>query len=241
MEYMKTHNGFTLIELLTVIAITVILIGLVVGVASRIDTQNKERLLQATFANLETALRQFADSGYQYDLSRLSNQEMDFYNSHEYPPDCNDYSVTDLRNEIAPLLGVNLANVTIEPWDAYENEYSGCAAMCFFLNRVPESRQILSEMNPQFLTNEDRNGKKINIYIGIGSQQRAYPLIRVLDPWGKTLRYDYYMSYQDFSRISSGTLTDYYEFVTENKETFPVLSSAGPDGEWNTGDDITSR
>ncbi|MHC5074857.1 MAG: prepilin-type N-terminal cleavage/methylation domain-containing protein [Planctomycetota bacterium] len=252
MKNCKKHNGFTLIELLAVIAITVILIGIVAGVASRIDTQNKERLLRGTFAQLDVALQEFADYGYRYDLTGVTDEEeVDFYNSLDYPPDCNDLPLSNiidpfnlsLEQVLESTLGMtrNKIELTVVV-PAHKPEYSGCLAMYFFLNRVPASRKYLGRINPQFLTDEDESGNKMFFTMGIGQQARYYQLMRILDPWGKTLRYDYYISLEDFRKISlKDTLNDYYKFVTENKKTFPVFISAGPDGKWWTGDDIKSR
>jgi prepilin-type N-terminal cleavage/methylation domain-containing protein len=246
MKAFERQNGFTLIEALVVVAITVVLVGLVIGVAGRIDTQNKERLLGGIFAELNAALQEFADYEYRYKPINVINEGVEFYNSLDYPLDCNEVNVGQLENEIA--IGLGTTNVRINPgWDNDPEDkdkdvYSGSAAMYFFLNQVPESRSVLNKINPEFLTNEDKYGNKMRIYIVIGSKQRAYPLICVLDPWGKPLRYDYYMNRKDFNKIYGNLpLSDYYIFATENKNVFPVLSSAGPDGEWNTSDDIKSR
>ena len=247
MKYFRKQFGFTLVELLTVIAITVILIGIVAGVASRIDTQNKERQLRGIFSLLNIALQEFEEYGYQYDLRYLTDQDMIyFYNSLDYPPDCNDLPPISSNPQnpgldyvLESVLGAEL-NIGINQ-ATYKVEYSGSLALYFFLNRVPTSRETVGKINPQFLTDEDESGNKMFVSIGIGQQARNYPLMRILDPWGNTLRYHYYISYQDFRRISAGGLNEYYEFLTENKESVPILISAGPDGEWWTGDEITSR
>jgi prepilin-type N-terminal cleavage/methylation domain-containing protein len=244
--------GFTLIEVIVVITITTVLIGLVIGIAGRIDTQNKERLLRGTFAQLDTALQAFAEYEYRYRykiLGQIEGQDnFDFYNSLDYPPDCSGFEVGDLKRIIGLLLGAD--NVVINPsWvndpeDEVENIYSSSAAMYFFLNQVPESRSVLNKINPEFLTNKDKFGNEINIYIVTGLRERAYPLTFVLDPWKNPLHYNYYSSERPaFWLPSRGPM--WGTVVSDRSLTyiksFPVITSAGPDGEFGTGDDIKSR
>ena len=53
----------------------------------------------------------------------------------------------------------------------------------------------------------------------------GYSLLRIIDPWGETLRYDYYDDYTE----------------PDEARNFPVITSAGPDGVFGTDDDIASR
>ena len=63
----------------------------------------------------------------------------------------------------------------------------------------------------------------------------VYPLLRVIDPWKATLRYDYY------NELPPPLAPEDIDYMKETKKTFPVITSAGPDGIFNTIDDITSR
>jgi len=94
------------------------------------------------------------------------------------------------------------------------NGYSRSDVWYFFLTRVPESRKTLDKIDESLKqsTNIIFNGKE-------------YPLLRILDPWGTPLQYRYYYDYNS----------------PEDKWTFPVITSAGPDRDFNTPDDITSR
>ena len=94
-------------------------------------------------------------------------------------------------------------------------EYSKSEVWYFFLTRVPESRKTLDKIDESLKqsTNIIFNGKE-------------YPLLRILDPWGTPLQYRYYYDYNS----------------PEDKWTFPVITSAGPDRNFNTtADNITSR
>ena len=53
--------GLTLVEVLVVVAVIVILTTIIVKLSLRIETQAKEKGLQATFAVLDTALQEYHD------------------------------------------------------------------------------------------------------------------------------------------------------------------------------------
>lgn len=52
-------HGMSLIEILVVVAVIAILTTMVIGVASRIDTQAKEKGLEAAFVLLDSALQEY--------------------------------------------------------------------------------------------------------------------------------------------------------------------------------------
>jgi prepilin-type N-terminal cleavage/methylation domain-containing protein len=218
MKRRQNKTGVTLVEILVVVAIIAILVTMVIGIAARIDTQGKERLTKNTIALLTAALGQFGDYGYRYSDSN--------YADFKFPPDCNGFSDTDLKTELQTALGV-IVSISGGTHDA---NYSGSEAMYFFLSRVPESRQTLDKIDKKLVTNLGLDGSPMKITINPGVDEKEYPLFRVIDPWGKTLRYDYY----DETKTNP-------DDRRKSKKTFPVITSAGPDKEFDTADDITSR
>ena len=96
----------------------------------------------------------------------------------------------------------------------------------FFLSRVPESRKSIDKIDESLITSEGYNKQPMRITIGV----RIDPLLRVIDPWGETLRYDYY------NRLEPDPV-----LRLRGKRTFPVITSAGPDKKFGTADDISSR
>jgi prepilin-type N-terminal cleavage/methylation domain-containing protein len=213
-------SGFTLIELLVVVAIIVILVSMVVVVARRIDDQGKERLCRDTITLIGNALEQFRDFGYEYKNSD--------YTPFNFPLDCNDDPVT-ARNVFIPTLekalGLTAGTITI-PSGINEYEYSGSEALYFFLSQVPDCRATLDKIDKSLLTNKDKTNGKLILKIGT----IEYPFFRFIDPWGTTLRYDYY--YDDvFFPLTPNPAT---------KKTFPVITSAGADKQFDTADDISN-
>ena len=68
---------------------------------------------------------------------------------------------------------------------------------------------------------------------------RIYPLWRLIDPWGTPLRYDYYVNKVETAKPSQPAVT--WSNRIKTIRPFPVIICAGPDREFGTGDDITSR
>ena len=207
----RAKTGVTLVEMLVVVAIIAILATMVIGIAARIDNQAKERLAKSTIAIINAALGQFQDYGYRYKDSG--------YTDFDFPLDCNDFPQGELEIELGKALG---KSISIIPIGSHDPNYSGSEALYFFLSRVPESRKTLEKIDRSLITSEgfDKQDMIINI------DGRGYPLYRFIDPWGTILRYDYYDE-------------DYPD--KDEARTFPEITSAGPDGNFNTFDDITGR
>ena len=102
-----------------------------------------------------------------------------------------------------------------------EDKYLSAELMYFFLNRVPASRRILSAIHEKFITADDKTGRLIELTIT--GEPYPLPLLRVVDPWG------------------NDPWGNVFDYRYKDGDNFPVIVSAGADGEFNTRDDITSR
>jgi prepilin-type N-terminal cleavage/methylation domain-containing protein len=89
--------------------------------------------------------------------------------------------------------------------------YENDEVWCCFLSRVPECRKTLERIASSL--KHERNAT-IN----------GRDFMRIIDPWGNKVRYHYY-----------------YDPSGQNSDTFPVITSAGPDGIHGNDDDISSR
>ena len=234
MKTCKHKTGVTLVEMLIVVAVIAILATIVIGIASRLENRAKEQLTEGTIAILTAALGQFHDYGYRYEDNPVYlPDEREFYLGLKFPLDCNDYLFTGdpLNLDLATTLGKVLGATNVITSGTHDPNYSGSEALCFFLNRVPESRKTLEKVDSSLITNKDSNRQDMNITITFpDSSIKVYPLLRIIDPWGTALRYDYYNEWE-------------LNFILRDrgKRTFPVITSAGPDGIFGTVDDITSR
>lgn len=216
MKTYKNKIGVTLTEMLVVVAVIVVLASLVITAATRIRNQSNEQLAENTIATLTAALQQFADFGYRYNNSD--------YSDFDFPLDCNGFPPADIRTTLENALGLGVGI----NGGTHEDEYSGCEVLYFFLSKVPQSRKTLDKIDRSLVTNENDDGDKMIITITDAVGSKMYPLLRVIDPWGTTLHYDYYNE-------------EVFPVMPYYKRTFPVITSAGPDKIFGTSDDISSR
>lgn len=223
MKSYRYKTGVTLVEILIVVAVIAILTTMVVGIATRISNQSKEQLTKNTFALLNAALGQFRDYGYSYKVPNAALAPVrDFYRGLDFPLDCNGLP---LEPALGTALGAAGAEI-IPPGVLHDLNDSGSEVLYFFLSRVPASRQTLEKIDDSLIINLDSNKQPMDIRIDFPSGPKLFPLARIIDPWGTTLHYDYYNELIPDPKM---------------KRNFPVITSAGPDRIFGTGDDITSR
>jgi len=216
MSLYKCKKGVTLIEMLVVVAVIAILAAAILSVSTRIENKTDEQLTQNTLGLINTALRQFQEYGFKY----YGNSD---YTVFRFPLDCNGFTEAKLEGRLSDCLGS--IPVVINA-DDHNDLYSGCEAMYILLSRVPGPRQILENIDRALVTNKDAGGADMTVRIDI----EVLPLYRIIDPWGNTLRYDYY---------DENETNDDDRF--EDKRTFPIVTSAGADGIFDTKDDIANR
>jgi len=215
---MRRHRqtfGLTLVEMMVVIAVIALLLSLAITALRRIENSAKEELAAGTIATLAAACEQFSDYGYRYPNPA--------YADFDFPLDCDGFPAEQIEVVLEGALELAPESVSITLNDPND---SGCTMLYYFLSRVPACKVTLGEIDASLVTGIDKNGTQIQIDIG----GRVEPLLRVVDPWGTTLWYDYYdEDCNDFDEMK------------ESRKTFPVLTSAGRDKEFRTADDITSR
>lgn len=238
MATQRSQNGLTLVEIIIAVAIVAILAGLVFTTMTSIDTRAKEQLCEGTLETLNTALRQFRDFGYEYKTRTSAYvNELEFYRSLKFPPDCNDYTKAQVETEIKKLLHPT-SSIPVVISSEYNTNESGIAVMCFFLSQVPDCRETLAGIDAKLLKSDHDDEKYLTIKVDgtIIDPVREYPWLRVVDPWGTPLRYDYY----DENEVLTNTPASYGR-AKQTIRNFPLITSAGPDEEFGTDDDITNR
>jgi len=131
------------------------------------------------------------------------------------------FDTVDLQASIETDLGLAVDDVTITATN--DDEYASIEAMYYFLSRSYNSSQILSAISGKFIMSNDSNGDGLTVAWDVpGSSSvppiKTLPLIRIVDTWGNAFRYAY-----------------------ADGESFPVILSAGQDGNFSTaGDNISS-
>lgn len=224
MEGYKHKAGITLIEMLMVVAIIALLAAMVITVATRIESKTDEQLTENTIALLNAALGQFRDYGYNFKVrSGAGDDKRAFYQGLDFPLDCNDLIKSKLQTALEDALDERPILIS---GGTHKIEYSRSEALYFFLNRVPTSRKTLDAIDRSLITSEGSDKQNMRITIA----GKGYPLIRVIDPWGETLQYDYYNEKEND-----------FDDREKSKRNFPLITSAGPDRKFGTGDDISNR
>jgi prepilin-type N-terminal cleavage/methylation domain-containing protein len=248
----RNNSAFTLIEMITVIAIIVILASLSAMLLLGSDDRAKSELTKQAFGIIDSALEEYRDfvlpmkfnavPAYAY----LTN-EFDFYKSLKFPPDANGFFVADELALMDKTMGINvelLSRITysgvptvIDPAVYIQDlNYSGSQIMYFYLSQVPQCRNILAQLPKRFVTNLDKSKNLVTVRIN-GNE---YPFYRIVDTWGTPLRYDYYVNIVEDAGLGY-TNDPLVDDRTDTLRTFPIITSAGPDRLFGTGDDIKNK
>ena len=211
----ERRRAFTLIEIMVTVAVIGILVSITMTTAGHLDKLFKIKRTENTFALVNAALAEFQDYGYRYrdaDLAKFS-----------FPLDCNGFNLSDFKDTMLDAFRADVIDINEPP--LYEQKTVGIETMYLFLDMIPESKKILSKIDPELL----ELGYKIVVVHG--AVKKEYPTKMLKDPWKEPLRYDYY----------NVTFPIDYGDWFDTRRTFPILISAGPDKQFNTPDDITSE
>jgi len=184
----KYKKAFTLIEVLVTLTIILILVGIMTGLGKYLKTSSSEDLTESAIQVVGLALEQY-------------------YSVHTaFPPQID--SKADWETELGSA--ITLVPPGTAPADA---EFWQSSALFYYLDQTPASRQFLESLAAQMTTNKNASGVKLVIEIPTGGTK--YDLVRIVDAWGRPLRYEYAVG-----------------------DVFPQVISAGADGKFDTGDDL---
>ena len=133
-------------------------------------------------------------------------------NDDEFPFEADaDYDEAALLGDIQTDTGAAAVSVTS---GTHIQEYCSSEGLYYFLDKSVVSREIAEAISETLVTCKDADG----VFLRIDIDGESLDPARFIDPWGKSLRYTY----------AAGN-------------TFPVIVSAGVDGDFGTEDDITSK
>jgi prepilin-type N-terminal cleavage/methylation domain-containing protein len=181
--------GFTLFELVLAVTILAILVSMVAGVGGYALMQAKIRLAESTISILVTALEQYHDF------------------TGTFPPECNNINcLEDILDGDFDGPGEHLPG------------FFSSEVLYYCLNRIPASSRIIGAISDSQTTNLDEIGRDLRFIPNPAKREEDFSLIRFIDPWGKSLRYEY-----------------------QQGDNFPKITSAGPDKFFGNKDDIASK
>lgn len=201
MSRVRINNGFSIIELIAVIAIAVVLGGILLGIGSQIRSQANVRLAGSTIDVVVCALEQY------YAVC----DEFPFIADEAYVKADFEATLDEFLEVSAGTTGVDAITGSLADVDW------SSGALYYFLQKIPNSKNIISALNESARTTKDATGTVVELDLDSDGAGDIY-FMRFIDPWGKSLIYTY--------------LAD---------QSFPKVVSAGSDGVFGTGDDICSK
>jgi prepilin-type N-terminal cleavage/methylation domain-containing protein len=220
------QRGFTLIELLVVAAIIVVMASALVGVGRRMLTRAQEKLAGSTLEIVVTAIEQYHGELDRFPMEYLNSQRVSVTSVFPQGPKV---KLTDpfglieyLNDDLGLSRRIPAQTVTIPPTGFTPIECDQIAVsecLYYFLNQCPTSRRIVDTIADSQKTSLDPDRKpRQAVYKDATGKDITITLIRLIDPWGTPLRYEY----------APGTMS------------FPRITSAGPDRKFDTTDDLRS-
>ena len=235
MDNGTSQSGLTLIETMIVVGVVIVLVAIVVAMAGHIDEQSKIRLMRGNFGTINAALQRFNQHGYHYEDLDKPGQKDPLLEFLQFPLDCCGLGDDELMKTFEYAFGIQEVSIIN---GVHDSNYSGSEGLYFFLSQVPGCKSILSRLESSAITAESTDGV---LEIEVLELQEKYKmsLNRIVDPWGKSLRYDYY-DYDKQTQTVPFSQTA-LEDIQDTLKVFPVISSAGPDGKFGTNDDITNK
>lgn len=130
----------------------------------------------------------------------------------QFPPQVN--SQSELQTVLANT--VTLSGSHPDSAAVIGKAYWSSETAFYFLEKVPQSKAILGSLAGRMLSNKDLTGAGLQMVIPAGGT--TYDWVRFVDAWGTSLNYEY-----------------------QNGDSFPVITSAGPDRVFGTEDDLKSQ
>ncbi|MCK5269170.1 MAG: type II secretion system protein [Sedimentisphaerales bacterium] len=230
MEARKQQAGFTLIEILVVIAIIVLLTTGMVKVAQTVRTNTQIKVTKGTISLLVSALgeyKNFHDRGSGFEFP-IEPDVYDFF-TNDSPPNEGlidallRYVPVDTGNSQGGEHNVfawkDMDLLTAEQEEGRRLALATIEFLYCVMEDVPGCKAILEKLPVDVAVNDDNDSIVI--------RGQAKTLLEVNDAWGHPLWY---------------TVRGERSLTAEPPQpgNFPAIASAGPDGLFNTADDIVS-
>jgi prepilin-type N-terminal cleavage/methylation domain-containing protein len=154
-------------------------------------------------------------------LAAAIDEYHDFYGKYPFEAD-ETYGGSELKANNSNGLDGDVTNKAGTPLPAadYNDVYASSEAMYHFLNKCPGSKKIVNSINISLITNKDNKNREY--FFRFGSDVQVYPLRHIIDSWKTPLRYTYVKN-------------------TIRQDSFPVITSAGPDKNFGDTDPNKAR
>ncbi len=199
-------------ELLTALAIVTVLTAMVLQVGRRMVQQGKERLTESSIGIIVTALEQYYEFYSRFPFEAVFDPDA--------TPEPLYFDYEDLEAHLADSLNADSVEIT-EPVPSEDiDPYASSIALFFSLDRYPQSRRLIGTITESMVSSRlaDRQDMKCKVKYSSGTDE-IRGLQAFVDAWGNSLRYEY----------------------DSSADSFPLITSPGPDGVFGSGDDVASR
>ena len=232
------RRGFTLLEILVVIGIILLLVAIGVIAFGALDQSGK--VTKTTLANMQAMLAEFQST------TDLREQPQQVYvGDAPQPPNPNGNPRVDLWFNPVDLTGRTEALVTSGQalrydWGAVANTQT----VLRYFNRIPANKQVMTRL-PSKQVHGQADGAKGAKLTPAGDPRLIDPPL-ILDAWGNPILVvgkagiagvKFEGDTKDFRVTTSGPSTGSVDLVNPPKNWRPFFASAGPDGDFKTGDD----
>lgn len=208
----KKLKAFSLVELLTALAIVTVLTAMVLQLGRRMVQQGKERLTESSIGIIVTALEQYYDFYNRFPFEAVFDPDA--------TPEPIYYDYEDLEAHLADSLNAVSVEIT-EPLPEEDlDPYASSIALFFSLDRYPQSRRLIGTITENLVTSQLTGKRDMECEVTYSSgTDEIRGLQAFVDAWGNALRYEY----------------------DSSADSFPLITSPGPDGVFGSGDDVASR
>ena len=177
----SARSGFTLIELVVVVGIIIALLSLVLAVSTLLIQQNESRQLETTFANLDTAVKEY-EQAVGRPISFQARRETPLQGGYDIPnnPQYGDYGAIEQvylqgGSQVHYNQGISTNCSGADPagWQKFS------VALMGLLQRTQSAEDIVARIDPSLMSPVTRaNGDPIV------ASATLPPLTRIIDPWG---------------------------------------------------------
>lgn len=222
--------------MIMVISIVAILVVIVVSLASRVEERGRIDLTRSTLNILNGAIQEFSSSGFRYRFEDPCDLGFD-QRLLKFPLDCNGMTKNEIERHLDEALDPQ-PPLTISGTNFDDPNAAAIAVVHFLLHRVGRCREILGEIDKSMIRH-CRDSTQSEIVIEYEDDDEVYKLLYYSDPWGRPLRYSYYINKEE--NIVNPEALEPNPIAEEGVRAFPLLISAGPDGVFGSSDDIMNR
>lgn len=210
--------GFTLTEMLVVITILAVLMTLVLKVGKRLKDQSDEIAAKSTIDILVAAIEEYQSHHDRFPV--VTNDPRQWIPPRVSYPRIDIYQELQLGDDIAYELKGNVVSWPPAKVATLGNYYYSSEGLYYFLSRDADCVATMKSIPEKYVTNLNENGVAVFVDVDFeGKAPKTIELRRFIDPWGNSYRYIYRYGY-----------------------SFPIIESAGKDGDFLTvADNISSR